>query len=153
MIGHILILQKLLLSTGAFSKDIQFTLTDVDFLRNYISPVLLTDLGLTATASVNVNPSINNFNPDGVHYEFVYGTKISDPAAAPIVDPLIFVIPGKELAYPGTFTFITDDATLTPMDVNTIPYRTFASDTTLWVLYTPVDASYAPEAFLAKELR
>ncbi|MDD4684167.1 MAG: YDG domain-containing protein [Bacteroidales bacterium] len=137
-------------STGAFSKDIKFTLTDVDFLRNYISPVLLTDLGATAKATVNVSPSINNFNPDGVHYEFVYGTKISDPAAAPIIDPAVFVIPGKELAYPGTFTFITDDATLTPMDVNTIPYRTFAADTTLWVLYTPGDASYAPEAFLAK---
>ena len=136
-------------STGAFSKDIQFTLTDANFLRNYISPVLLNDLGLTATATVNVNPSVNNFNPDGVRYEFVYGTKISDLAAAPIVDSLVFVISGKELAYPGTFTFITDDATLSPMDVNTIPYRTFAADTTLWVLYTPTDISYAAEAFLA----
>ncbi len=141
---------ELVVSTGAFSKDIKFTLTDVNFLRNYISPVLLTDLGATATATVNVSPSVNNFNPNGVRYEFVYGTKISDPAAAPIVDPLVFVLPSKPLAYPGTFTFITDDATLTPMNVNTIPYRTYAADTTLWVLYTPTDPSYAPEAFLAK---
>ena len=135
---------------GPYSKDIQFTLTDVDFLRNYNSPVLLTNTAVQAQASVSVSPAVDNVNPDGVRFEFVYGTKVSTAEASPIIDPSVFILPGKTGAAPGTFAFVTDGTTLTPMDPNAIPYRSYSEDTTLWVVYTPADASYAPEAFLAK---
>ena len=137
-------------SVGIFTKDIQFTLTDADFLRNYNSPVTLNSFGLQAIASVSVSPAVNNVNPDGVRFEFVYGTKISTAQTAPIVDLPTFVLPGKAGAYPGTFTFVTDLTGLVAMDPNTIPYRTMAADTTLWVLYTPTDPGYAPETFLVR---
>jgi len=135
---------------GPYSKNIQFTLTDVDFLRNYNSPIALTNLGTAATASISVSPVSNNVNPDGVRFEFVYGTTIATAETAPIIDPLTFILPGKAGAAPGTFAFVTDATGTVPMIPSTIPYRSLAADTTLWVVYTPADPSYAPDVFLAR---
>ena len=135
---------------GPYSKDIQFTLTDAAFTRNYNSPVTLTNTSVQAQASVSVSPVSNNVNPDGVRFEFVYGTTIGAAAAAPIIDPITFILPGKAGAAPGTFSFVTDGTGTTPINPTDIPYRSIAADTTLWVVYTPADGSYAPDVFLAR---
>ena len=135
---------------GPYSKDVQFTLTDPNFSRNYVSPVTLTNLAVQATASVSVSPVSNNVNPDGVRFEFVYGTTIGAATTAPIIDPVTFILPGKDGAFPGSFSFVTDGTGTTPINPTTIPYRSLAADTTLWVVYTPADPSYAPDVFLAR---
>jgi hypothetical protein len=130
---------------GPYSKDIQFTLTDAAFTRNYNSPVTLTNTSVQAQASVSVSPASNNVNSNGVRFEFVYGTTLGYAATTPIIDPATFILPGKDGAFPGTFTFVTDGTGTTPIDPTNIPYRSLAADTSLWVVYTPLDPSYASD--------
>ncbi|MFA6199779.1 MAG: YDG domain-containing protein, partial [Bacteroidales bacterium] len=143
-------------AVGNYSKNIQFTLTNALSLRNYNSPVTIDIANNPATASVAVSPAINNINPNGVKFEFPYGTKICVAQMMPTFDLNTFVLSGKEAAYPGTFKFIesTTSGYSTPivnMDDNIILYRpTTSEDTTLWVTYTPNDTNYAPEQFPVK---
>jgi len=143
-------------AVGTYPKEVKFTLTSSLYLRNYNSPVTITDLGATATANITVSPALNNVNPNGVKFEIPYGTKICVAETMPTINLNSFILPNKENAYPGTFKFIesTNSAYNNPivnMNSDIILYRTTTvEDTTLWVTYTPNDTNYAPEQFPVK---
>ena len=132
---------------GKYSRNVEFTLTDESYLKNYYSPVSMDTVNALANLEITVNPATKNVNPSGVRFDVTYGTKISDIETNTSGVDSSFTKLGKESATNplGTFNFV--DALGNDIDNDLILYRNYA-DTTLYVIYTPADTNYEADTFL-----
>ncbi|MFA6199408.1 MAG: ice-binding family protein [Bacteroidales bacterium] len=100
---------------GNYSKNIQFTLTSPLYLRNYNSPVTITDLNTTATVSVIVNKvTLSVTWPTTT--AITYGQTLADVV---LIGTHYAVNPINNAFVPGTFVW-ANATTVTPANPNNV---------------------------------
>ena len=105
-------------TVGNFSKRIKFTLTSSSFLRNYNSPVELTNLDSLATASITVNKVNQLLITWPATTAITYGQTLADVS---FVGTHYAINPINNSYVPGTFVWASA-TTITPANPN-VAYR------------------------------